>query len=60
MGASPELWEYTIDNYHTRYYASGYIFKQTQPRMAAICHFEWSGGQLAAESIAKVCALLKI
>jgi len=54
VGSPAELWEYTIDIYHTMYYASGYLFKQTQPRMAAICHFEWSGDQLAAESIAQV------
>jgi len=54
VGAPKELWEYTIDIYHTLYYAAGYLFKQVQPRMAAICHFEWSGDQLAAESIAQV------
>ena len=43
LGAPAELWEYTIDIYHTMYYAAGYLFKQAQPRMAAICHFEWSG-----------------
>ena len=54
VGSPAELWEYTIDIYHTMYYAAGYLFKQAQPRMAAICHFEWSGDQLAAESIAQV------
>ncbi len=54
VGSPAELWEYTIDIYHTMYYAAGYMFKQAQPRMAAICHFEWSGDQLAAESIAEV------
>jgi ribonuclease BN (tRNA processing enzyme) len=54
LGAPAELWEYTIDIYHTMYYAAGYLFKQVQPRMAAICHFEWSGDQLAAESVAEV------
>ena len=54
VGSDPKLWEYTIDIYHTMYYAAGYLFKQVQPRMAAICHFEWSGDQLAAESIAQV------
>jgi len=56
IGAPAELWEYTIDIYHTLYYAAGYLFKQVQPRMAAICHFEWSGDQLAAESLAEVRA----
>jgi ribonuclease BN (tRNA processing enzyme) len=54
LGTPAELWEYTIDIYHTMYYAAGYLFKQVQPRMAAICHFEWSGDQLAAESVAEV------
>jgi len=54
VGSPAELWEYTIDIYHTMYYAAGYLFKQAQPRMAAICHFEWSGDQLMAESVAQV------
>ena len=28
VGAPAELWEYTIDIYHTLYYASGYLFNQ--------------------------------
>jgi ribonuclease Z len=54
IGSPAELWEYTIDIYHTMYYAAGYLFKQAQPRMAAICHFELSGDQLMAESGAQV------
>jgi hypothetical protein len=54
LGAPAELWEYTIDIYHTMYYAAGYLFKQAQPRMGAICHFEWSGDALMAESVAEV------
>ncbi len=54
VGSPAKLWEYTIDIYHTMYYAAGYLFKQVQPRMAAVCHFEWSGDQLAAESIAQI------
>ena len=56
IGSDPTLWQYTIDIYHTMYYAAGYLFNLAQPRMAAICHFEWSGDQLAAESIAQVRA----
>jgi ribonuclease Z len=56
VGAPQELWEYTIDIYHTLYYAAGYLFNEVQPRIAAICHFEWSGDQLAAESVAEVRA----
>jgi ribonuclease Z len=54
VGADEELWQYTIDIYHTMYYAAGYLFKQVQPRMAAICHFEWSGDSLMAESVAEI------
>jgi len=54
VGAPSELWEYTIDIYHTMYYAAGYLFKQTQPRIGCICHYEWSGSGLAAESVAEV------
>ena len=54
FGVPEDLTKYTIDSWHTMYYAAGYLFKQAQPRMAAICHFEWSGDQLAAESIAQI------
>lgn len=56
LGAPADLWKYTIDIYHTMYYAAGYLFKKAQPRMAAICHFEWSGDQLMAESVAEIRA----
>ena len=56
VGTQSEMWKYTIDTWHTLYYGAGYLFKQAQPRMAAICHFEWSGDQMAAESIAEVRA----
>ncbi|WP_018698277.1 guanitoxin biosynthesis MBL fold metallo-hydrolase GntH [Amorphus coralli] len=56
LGAPAELWEYTIDIFHTMYYAAGYLFKQTQPRMAAICHYEYAGEALEAESVAEVRA----
>jgi ribonuclease Z len=56
VGAPAKLWEYTMDIYHTPYYAAGYLFKQVQPRMAAICHFEWSDDALMAESVAEVRA----
>jgi len=54
VGAPVEIWEYIIDVYHTLYYTSGYLFQQAQPRMAAVCHFEWSGDQLAGVSIAEI------
>jgi ribonuclease Z len=56
LGASPELWEYTIDIYHTMYYAAGYLFKQAQPRIGCICHYESGGPGLDAESVAEVRA----
>ena len=56
FGAPAELWEYTMDIYHTPYYAAGYLFKQAQPRMAAVCHFEWSDDSLMAESVAEIRA----
>ncbi len=43
-----------MDIFHTPYYAAGYMFAQAQPRMAAICHFEWSDDQLMAESVAEI------
>lgn len=54
VGAPAKLWEYTMDIYHTPYYAAGYMFNEVQPRMAAICHFEWSDDILMAESVAEV------
>ncbi|WP_200845964.1 guanitoxin biosynthesis MBL fold metallo-hydrolase GntH [Mycolicibacterium vanbaalenii] len=56
VGAPAELWEYAMDIFHTPYYAAGYMFAQAQPRMAAICHFEWGDDQLMAESVAEVRA----
>jgi ribonuclease Z len=56
VGAPAELWEYTIDIYHTLYYASGYLFNQVQPRMAIINHYESGGPALHAESVAEVRA----
>jgi ribonuclease BN (tRNA processing enzyme) len=56
VGAPAELWEYTIDIYHTLYYASGYLFKQVQPRMAVINHYESGGPALHTESVAEVRA----
>ena len=50
------MWEYTIDIYHTLYYAAGYLFKQVQPRMAVINHYESGGPALDAESVAEVRA----
>jgi ribonuclease Z len=54
FGVPSELVEYTIDSWHTMYYAAGYLFKQVNPRIAAICHYESGGAALDAESIAEV------
>jgi len=54
FGTPPELMEYTIDSWHTMYYAAGYLFEQVNPRIAAICHYEMGGGATDAESIAEI------
>ena len=54
FGAPAELMEYTIDSWHTMYYAAGYLFNEVQPRIAAICHYEASGGATEAESTAEI------
>ncbi len=60
LGApSSGLWEYTMDTCHTPYYAAGYLFKKVKPRIGAICHFEWSGDAVAAESVAQVLSRLR-
>ena len=42
--------EYTLDTYHTPYYAAGYLMKQIQPRVGMICHYtEESAGEAIAE-----------
>jgi len=56
VGAPSELWEYTIDIYHTLYYAAGYLFKQVQPRIAVCNHYESGGPALEAESVAEIRA----
>jgi ribonuclease Z len=54
FGMPSEVVEYTIDSWHTMYYAAGYLFKQVNPRIAAICHYEAGGGATEAESIAEI------
>ena len=56
FGMPVELARFTMDSSHTLYYAAGYLFKQVQPRLAAICHYEAGGAALDAESIAEVRA----
>ena len=56
FGMPSDLLKYTIDSWHTMYYAAGYLFKQVQPRLAAICHYESGGGGTDGESIAEVRA----
>ena len=52
----PELRTRTmIDNAHTSHYAVGYMTKQINPRVGAICHFLWDHDMLA-ETIAGVRA----
>ncbi len=54
FGMPKEVFEYTIDSWHTMYYAAGYLFNEVQPRIAAICHYEAGGGALDAEATAEV------
>jgi ribonuclease Z len=54
FGTPAELVEYTIDSWHTMYYAAGYLFEQVNPRIAAICHYEAAGGATDAEAIAEI------
>ena len=56
FGMPPELLKYTIDSWHTMYYAAGYLFNETQPRIAAINHYEAGGGATDGESIAEIRA----
>jgi ribonuclease Z len=54
FGTPAELVEFTIDSWHTMYYAAGYLFEQVQPRMAMICHYESGGPAFEAEAVAQV------
>jgi len=54
FGTPSELVEYTIDSWHTMYYAAGYLFNEVQPRIAAVCHYEAGGGATEAEAIAEI------
>jgi ribonuclease Z len=54
FGTPADLVEYTIDSWHTMYYAAGYLFEQVNPRIAAICHYEAAGGATDAEAIAEI------
>jgi ribonuclease Z len=54
FGMPSDVVEYTIDSWHTMYYAAGYLFDQVQPRIAAVNHYEAGGGATDAESIAEI------
>ena len=56
FGMPAEVVEYTIDSWHTMYYAAGYLFKEINPRIAAICHYEAAGGAADVEATAEVRA----
>jgi len=56
FGMPEDYLRYTTDGWHTMYYASGYLFQQVQPRLAAICHYNDGGVGTDAESIAEVRA----
>jgi ribonuclease Z len=54
FGMPEEIVEYTIDSWHTMYYAAGYLFEQVQPRIGVINHYEAGGGATDAEAIAEI------
>lgn len=55
FGMPSDLLSYTIDTYHTPYYAAGYIMNQVNPRVGMICHYE-ANEELIGESIAQIRA----
>ena len=55
FGMPADLTEYTIDSWHTMYYAAGYLFKQVKPRIACYQSTTRPGiGATTAESIAEI------
>jgi ribonuclease Z len=56
---TPEfMTEYTLDTYHTPYYAAGKLFSEVDPRLAMITHTNYEE-ELMGESVAEVRALWK-
>jgi ribonuclease Z len=56
---TPEfMTEYTIDTYHTPYYAAGKLFSEVDPRLAMITHTNYED-ELIGESVAEVRAQWK-
>ncbi len=54
FGVPEDLTKYTIDSWHTMYYAAGWLMNEVQPRLGMIVHYEEAGAALEAESIAEV------
>jgi ribonuclease Z len=54
FGVPEDLMKYTIDSWHTMYYAAGYLMKQVNPRMGMIVHYEDYGTALYPEAVAQV------
>jgi ribonuclease Z len=52
-GTPKEVLQFTIDSYHTPYYAAGYMMKRINPRVGVICHYSEEG---AGESISEIRA----
>ena len=49
-GTPKEVLEFTLDTYHTPYYAAGYLMKEINPRVGVICHYsEESAGESISE-----------
>jgi ribonuclease Z len=55
FGAPTELLQYTVDTYHTPYYAAGYLMKQVNPRVGMITHCELNDA-LKVEAAAQIRA----
>lgn len=56
LGLAEDFVRYTMDGWHTLYYAAGYLFKQVNPRLAAVCHYTEGSAGVQAESIAEIRA----
>lgn len=54
FGVPEDLMKYTIDSWHTMYYAAGYLMNKVQPRLGMIVHYEDNGIALDVESVAQV------
>lgn len=52
-GTPKEVLEYTLDTYHTPYYAAGYMMNEIQPRVGVVTHYS---NESEGEAIAEIRA----